>query len=302
MAVVIGSNGVHFVRIKHVAGRPQVKSYTFWRLSGVKVAAMTPATLDKLRKDAHVPELPVSTLLAAGEYQLILTEAPNVPQEEMKSAVRWSVKDNLNYHVDDAVLDVLSIPAGNGERSKSLYVVAAARDVVSKRIELFKRAHMKLAVIDIPEMAQRNIAALYEQNGRALALLSLDESGGLLTFSCDGELYMARRIEISAGQLNDANETLRLQYTDRLELELQRSIDHFDRQFKHVTVNRLLLSVPDNAALAGTLGNALGLPIEALDLREVMDMDGVPELAHEEARVYALHALGAALRQEGHAL
>lgn len=207
----------------------------------------------------------------------------------------------LNYHVDDATIDVLRIPANQtgGERKKSLYVVAASNEVIKRRSELFERAHMNLRVIDIPEMAQRNIAKLYEDEGRALALLAFDESGGLLTFTSNGELYLARRIEISAGQLQDANEGLRQQYFDRLELEMQRSMDHFDRQFNHLAVRRLLVSGPQNVGLIERLTNSLDLSVERLVLSEVMDIDDAPELASDEAQVYALHALGAALRQEG---
>jgi MSHA biogenesis protein MshI len=148
-------------------------------------------------------------------------------------------------------------------------------------------------------MAQRNIAALYEQEGRALALLAFDESGGLLTFTSDGELYLARRIEISAGQLQDANESLRQQFLDRLELEVQRSIDHFDRQYKNLTVRKLMVSAPESTGLVQMLGNYLGMPVERVQLGEVMDLGDITELSSDEAQVYALHALGAALRVEG---
>lgn len=300
--VMISGNGVHFALLKYVAGRPQVVSYGYRPVGGLKASGISPEVLEKLRKEVHSGDFQFVTLLAPGEYQLLLADAPNVPEDEMKAAVRWSVKDTLSYHVDDAVLDILHIPSGQmpGERSKSLYVVAASKELIRKRIDLFRRAHMNLGVIDIPEMAQRNIAALYEREGRALALLALDESGGLLTFTSDGELYLARRIEISAGQLQDANESLREQYLDRLEVEMQRSIDHFDRQFKHLTVNRLLVSVPVSVGLIEKLGSSLGVPVERLDLSEVMDLDDASELEADEARVFALHALGAALRQEGH--
>jgi MSHA biogenesis protein MshI len=299
-AVVISGNGVHFAQVKYVAGRPHVVKYAFRHVAGMKTAGLTSATLEKLRKEVRTGNFQFATLLAPGEYQLLLVDAPNVPDDELKAAVRWSVKDNLNYHIDDAVLDILRIPGGRraGESNKSLYVVVAPKELISKRIGLFKRANMNLGVIDIPEMAQRNIAALFEQQGRALALLALDESGGLLTFTNDGELFLARRIEISVGQLQDANESLRQQHFDRLELEMQRSIDHFDRQFKNITVNRILVSVPDNVGLIERLGNNLGIPMERLDLNEVMDLTDAPDLTGDEAQVYALHALGAALRQE----
>ena len=302
--VAISDNGVHFAQVKYVAGRPQVMAYAFHPVTGVKSSGLTSAVLEKIRKGMKVGDVQFSTLLMPGEYQLLQVEAPNVPEGELKAAVRWSIKDMLSYHVDDASLDVLHIPTNQtgGSAKKSLYVVAASNELIKRRTELFERAHINLSVIDIPEMAQRNIAALYEQEGRALALLAFDESGGLLTFTSDGELFLARRIEVSVGQLQDANESLRQQYFDRLELEMQRSMDHFDRQFNHLPVRRLLVSAPGNVGLVERLTHSLDLAVERLDLSEVMDLEDVPELASDEAQVYALHALGAALRQEGRLL
>jgi len=302
--IAIGGNGVHFAQIKYADGRPQVVTYAFHQWSGAFSLGVTPAMLEKMCKGMKVNDFQFSTLLAPGEYQLLQVEAPNVPEDELKAAVRWSIKDSLNFHVDDARLDVLRIPPNQagGEGKKSLYVVVASNELVKRRTELFERAHINLRVIDIPEMAQRNIAALYEHDGRALALLAFDESGGLLTFTGGGELYLARRIEITLGQLQDANESLRQQHFDRLELEVQRSIDHFDRQFKHLTLRRLMISAPANVGLIQMLANSLDLPVEHLDLSEAMDLSAAPALASDEAQVYALHALGAALRQEGRAL
>lgn len=304
VVISIGDKGVHFVRAKYVAGRPQIVTYSFRQFGGARSSSMTSMALEKMRKDAKVGESQAATLLKSSEYQLLQVEAPNVPDDELKSAVRWSVKDMLNFHVDDATLDVLRIPSDQtaGERKKSLYVVAAANDVIKKRMQLFEQAHINLGIIDIPEMAQRNIAALYEQEGRALALLAFDESGCLLTFTSDGELYLARRIEISAGQLQDANESLRQQFMDRLELELQRSIDSFDRQYKNLAVRKLLVSVPASTGLVERLGGSLDLPVENVKLSDVMDIHDVPELFSDDAQVYALHALGAALRAEGREL
>lgn len=302
--VTTSGDGVHFAQVKYVAGRPQVVSYAFHQVTGMKSSGITSAVLEKMRKGMKVGDFQFSTLLAPGEYQLLLVEAPNVPEDELKAAVRWSIKDMLSCHVDDATLDVLRIPANlsGSDRKKSLYVAVAPNDLISRRMELFERAHINLRVIDIPELAQRNIAALYEHEGSALALLAFDESGALLTFSSAGELYLVRRIEISVGQLQDANEAIRQQYLDRLELELKRSIDHYDRQYPNLPLSRLLVSAPENAGLTQLLAQNLDVPVEHLNLSEVMDMSAAPGLSGDEARIYALHALGAALRQEGRVL
>ena len=299
VAVVISKRGIHIAQANYVGTRPQVTKCAFYPVSEVSASA-----LEKMRKDAQLGDCRFTTLLAANEYQFMMVDAPNVPVDELKTAIRWKIKDTLSYHVDDATIDVLQIPSNKygSDRPQSLYAVAASNETIRKRIALFEKAKIELSVIDIPETAQRNIAALFEMEGRGLALLTFGDEGALLTISCDGELFLARRLDITLGQLLDADETLRQQYLDRVELELQRSLDYFDRQFLHIPVNRILLSAPESLGLDKLLTNNMGMNVEMLDLAQGMDIFAVPELADSEFASYALPVLGAALRQEKKAL
>ena len=297
--MTFGNRGVYVAQAKYVGIRPQVTRCIFYATNEVNSA-----TLDRIRKEEHLENARFTTLLSVNEYQLMMVEAPSVPVEELKTAIRWKIKDSLSYHVDDATIDVLQIPIGKygSERAQSLYAVAASNETIRKRISLFEKAKIDLSVIDIPETAQRNIAALYETEDCGLALLAFNDEGGLLTITSDGELFLARRIDISIGQLSDADEKLRQQARERVELEVQRSLDYFDRQFHQLSINRMLVSAPDELGLVQLLGGNPALPVEALDLAQGMDIIGVPELADSEYASYALHALGAALRQEKKAL
>jgi MSHA biogenesis protein MshI len=299
IAVVVSKRGVHIAQAKYAGTRPQIIKCAFYPLTEV-----TSSSLEKVRKDAQLADAGFTTLLSADEYQMMMVDAPNVPVNELKTAIRWKIKDSLSYHVDDATIDVLLIPTNKygGDRPQSLYAVAASNETIRKRIELFEKGKIELSVIDIPETAQRNIAALFEVEGRGLAMLTFGDEGGMLTITCDGELFLARRLEITLGQLQDADEELRQQYLDRVELELQRSLDYFDRQFHHIPVNRILLSAPESLGLEKLLTTNLGLPVELLNLAQGMDIFAVPELSDSEFVSYALPALGAALRQEKKAL
>jgi len=156
-----------------------------------------------------------------------------------------------------------------------------------------------LEAIDVPEMAQRNVAQLFEQQARGLAMLAFDDIGGLLTFTSSGELYMSRRTEITAAQLTEVQGEEREQTLDRLVLELQRSLDHFDRQFSYVGVSRLLVApLAVDLGLERHLADNLGLPVEMLDLTQVLEFAGAPELRDPSRQGYRLHIIGAALRQE----
>lgn len=298
-AVCVNKRGVHMAKIDYLGGRPQVVECSFH-----PEPAVTPSILEKICKKARFADYQLTTLLAPGEYQLMLVDAPSVPTGELKTAVRWRIKDMLNFHVDDATIDVLQIPTGKSGvgRQQSIFAVAAPNTTIQKHISLFERARLHLNVIDIPEMAQRNIAALFEQEEDALAMLSFNEDGGMLTVTAGGELYLPRRIDITAGQLLDANEQLRSQNLEQVELELQRSLDYVVRQYQHITVRQIILAVPEGTGLEQALAQNVDIPVERLDLAKVMDIGATPDLARSDYALEFLPALGAALRRERRAL
>ncbi len=130
-------------------------------------------------------------------------------------------------------------------------------------------------------------------------MLSFSEEGGLLTFSARGELYLSRRIEISLDQLIGVRAEMRDQLFERIALELQRSLDHFDRQFSNTPLARLLLApLPEELGLSAYLAGNLSAPVESVNLGDVLDFHEVPELREPAEQMMRWQTLGTALRVE----
>lgn len=256
--------------------------------------------LEKIGKDLRAGSRQCSALLGGREYQLMSVEAPNVPPDELRTAIRWRLKDMLDFHVDDATIDVLDVPVepNAASRTHNMFAVAARNSVVRERMALFGDAKLDVTVIDIPEMAQRNIAALAEQEGRGLAMLSFSDEGGLLTVSYRGELYLSRRIDIPVAALSEPDLDRRTATFDKITLELQRSLDHFDRQYHYINVPKLLLAPFAADGLGNYLGSHLYLPVEPLDLASVIDLGAAPELADPAMQQRFFLTIGGALRHE----
>jgi MSHA biogenesis protein MshI len=256
--------------------------------------------LERAAKELGFDRHQCLALLPPADYQMLLVEAPNVPALELKTAVRWRIKDLLDYHVQDATIDVLDIPAeaGAGSRAHSMYAIAARNDVIQACIERFNGAHVPLSVIDIAETAQRNIAAMIEPPERGVGLLYVDRTQSLLTVTYRAELYSARRIDLGLEQLGAAPEENR----NRLLLELQRSLDHLDRQFPFAAPAKVVLApTPSDTGLLEHLSGNLDLPVEELRIAEVLHLEPGVVLDREMAwRLF--HVLGAALRFEAKAL
>jgi MSHA biogenesis protein MshI len=257
------------------------------------------ATLVRLRRELQLTRYRCTTLLRTGDYQMLQVEAPDVPAAEARIAIRWRIKDMVDFPVDAAAVDALTIPGEATARNPQMFAVAASSEVIAATVKPFNEADIPLEVIDIPELAQRNVARLLEQEGRGLAFLAFDERGGLLTITSGGELYQYRRIEFSLGSFGTAGAEQRHALYDRIVLELQRSLDNFDRQFSHVTVSKLVITpIPGAEDMRDHLAANLDLPVAALELSEIMDFPHVPELREPGRQVQCLRMIGAAMRDE----
>jgi MSHA biogenesis protein MshI len=299
MAISTDHDAIRLAHIERPAqGKPRVDR---WGL--VKLDEGDGAQLQQAAQEYGLARYRCATLLQPAEYQLLMVDAPNVPREELKAAIRWRVKDLLDYHIDDATMDVLDIPVDKDAPGKShyMYAVAAKNEIVRGQVAQFERANIALQVIDIQETAQRNIAELYETADRGIGMLTFDHSGGLFTLSFKGELYLARRVDLTWSQLVAAQDSQRQAYFERIGVELQRSLDHFERQYQNITLSELLLGpMPEDIGLETFLNSQLYLPLRQVNLADALEFAGDDMGADRQWQL--LRVLGAALRLEAKAL
>jgi MSHA biogenesis protein MshI len=256
------------------------------------------ATLARLRRELDLDRYRLLTVLKRRDYQIFSVDRPEVPEAEARAAVRWSLKDMLDYPLEAATVDAVGVPASEGAgRKPQMLAIAARNEAIAATVRPFNEADIELIAIDVPELAQRNLARLLETEGRGLALFGGDEDSATVTFTADGELYQSRRIDVSLRDFE--NEAGAEALYDRIALELQRSLDHFDRQFRSVALSRVVVSaVPFRERFVEYLAANLTLPVEALDLEQVMDFPGVPELRDPLRQTQCLQLIGAAMRAE----
>ncbi|MEC5386082.1 hypothetical protein VVD49_10120 [Uliginosibacterium sp. H3] len=277
-------------------GRPRLK------LAQVQPGEASAQTrLENMARQIQMKRKSVRVLLERSDYQLLQIDAPAVPAEEMKTAVRWQVKDMLRLPLEDVTLDVAPPPeASAGGRRAMAYVAAASNDIVRQRMLGFRIFASDVEVIDIPEMAQRNIADRLEEPARATAVLSLNAAGCLLTASREGTLYFTRHFDLPGG-LSEKNDERRDQL-DKLVLDLQRSIDVLEHQFSFLSVSTLWLAPFAHAdELLALLIEHLYLPARLIDLGTLFDCSECSLPASPAYQAALFPALGLALRPVGEA-
>ena len=292
MAFVRHRDRIDLAHVIHAEGkRPEIRLCDSFRVEKNEADA-----LSRLGQSRGLKRYRCAALLDESEYRLVQLEAPVVSPDERVQALRWRLKDVVDFPVDGAAIAIADIPT-EGARQANVFAVVAPATVIGERMALFHEKKVPLEAIDIPEMAVRNVAALFEEANRGLAFLALTQGDGLLTITYRGELYLSRRIEIASGALAQADDERRGQMLERLALELQRTLDNFDRQYGFISVSRLLIASEfDCTGTAAALAQNLYLPVQAADLATVLDFAALPELRSAERQAQSLLAIGAALR------
>ncbi|HQU14552.1 MAG: hypothetical protein B7Z66_02805 [Chromatiales bacterium 21-64-14] len=270
-------------------GKPQLQ-FAQWLPS--ERATTAKETLRAAEKSRGLRGADTVSVMDPSAYSLLLVEAPDVEPAELRAALRWRVKDMIDFHIDDAVIDVFDLPGGGQRgRARMMYAVAARTAQVRSQVDIFDEVGLDLSAIDIAELALRNVTAGLPEDASGVALLHLCGGTGLIVVTHQGHLYLARSLEVdpSPGGEERALETLTL--------EIQRSLDYYESHFSQPPVKALVVAQAEDAGgdLAVALRQGLAVAVQPLDLGGLVDCVD-PVDAGVAAR--CLPAIGAALRTE----
>lgn len=203
-------------------------------------------------------------VLAPQLYNLALLERAEVPDEELREAMRWRLNDVLDYPVEQATLDVFPLPESASRDRPMVFVVALRTEALRGLLDACSAADVQVASVDISELALRNLVhAAHPEPDRGVGLLRLTGSSGVITLSRGEELFLSRRVQGVPGAFDAA---LWEEFRDRLLLQVQRSIDYYESAMGQPPCNGLIVATPHDwqAPVAEYLNEMLPVPNRAV--------------------------------------
>ncbi|MFL1484798.1 biogenesis protein MshI [Marinobacter sp. LN3S78] len=216
-------------------------------------------------------------ILPLDQYQVFQLDRPEgIEDEELGDALKWKLKDFLDFSPSDAVCDVFPFPrdAARG-RGDLVNVVAVRRTLITELVSLALEADLDLQRIDIAELALRRLVSRLDDSGRGAALVHLRDRYGHMVI-CQGDtLYLSRRLDVTSDELRDVSSQEAA--VQSLALEMQRSLDYYESQLGQVPPPVINLVARDSMLpLTSMLGSylaasACNLDWAALGLEEELD-------------------------------
>ena len=228
------------------------------------------------------------------DYDLFPYDAADVPVQELASAMKWMIRDRLDFPLDDAVVDCFFIP--NPIRIslvRKVYVIAARKELIQRSLDIARRARLNIQAIEVVELALNNVAVYLPEGRDGVALLYYPPFGdaGCLIVAKENKLYLARRVSAISQEARE----LGIDSTEEIAREVQRSLDYVEANFTQTPVAALYLaSMPDlEPVLRDGLSGRLNVRVKMLRVAALFEMDVTMDQALSHR---CLPALGEALR------
>jgi MSHA biogenesis protein MshI len=294
--IEFGTNSFSAAYIRSETGRPVLELVETVPCDVTKPLA---ALIEFVKKNA-LEGVNCCWLLKSDKYQLITLDELPVKPEEFQSAIRWQIKKLLSFPVEDALIDKFSLPLPEiPNPKKTMTVVATQASYIQPIAEQIAESGLNLTTIDIQELALRNIMSMFEVDDKSTALVYLQEKNSDIIFSRQQEFYYLRRLDWSFEKLAsnyDSQEKIN-QYLQKLALEVQRSFDYFQSQWRLPVPNHVLMVSlnPTVLDIAAYMSQRLRFPVENINLNKVL-LSKVQLNSTAESQY--LSVIGGALRNE----
>ena len=227
-------------------------------------------------------------LLPMESYEVFAEEATeNIGMDEMGDAMRWKIKDRLDYSVAEAVVDLYEMPHAPRAINEMVYVVASQKEPLQQIVEsFFVPGKIRMQNIAIHELGLRNIASLLPEAPDGLILLHVRAKDTLLVITRNNNLFLSRRIDVGlthlfnavAGQKNVDDIIAKLTASQAMGdicSQIEQAMEYHGRRFQQ-SISRLYLAPMDRnlPELRAAISNNLPIRVKNLKLETIFDFVG----------------------------
>ncbi|NVD07593.1 MSHA biogenesis protein MshI [Vibrio sp. JPW-9-11-11] len=211
--------------------------------------------LEALR-EYSVVNAKVDIVLHSSLYKTYQIDKPNVPEEELKQALPFLLKDLLSERISDVVLDYLPLSANN-----KLQVYVVERALISQLYQSLKALSVELERVLVEDEIWGHSAGELQN----FLLLQRSQHGPFRVCAfVDAQNAFQRTMRgVTPPLTGVASSILQL---DGIALELQRSIDYLSSQLRSTALHKMLICCDEESQqeIVDALNERLSVKVDLL--------------------------------------
>ncbi len=153
---------------------------------------------------------------------------PFMPREELKDAVRWSVKEVVNFNLDESKIDFEiqgAITGTDGIKRNEVLAVAVSNALIDKNVKLLQAAGVEPTLITTSHFALANIATHNERimQGKTNVLIDIGLKKTTILIFRGTKLEFLRQISSAGDSFTKALSGVVVTFPKRIELDWKKA-------------------------------------------------------------------------------
>lgn len=231
-------------------------------------------------------------LAAKEDCSVALIDSLSVVDDEAPEALRLKMVDKIEFEITDAICEVQKAPGPDdfGLQKPSWWVAVLNPLALKSQLRILDALGASCSVVEALPFAQRNLAQAGAEPNKAKALLCVGENYSSLTFSANGSLLFQKDLDFSETLLGMRDQQL----WGRLELDLIRNLDYFERRLAAVITADMCFAGPQADRCTEEMAPKMTMPTTAYDW-DILFVDECQALSANSIGTFIWSA-GASLR------
>lgn len=233
-------------------------------------------------------------VLSPDEYKLLQVQTPELPEASLKSAYVRLAAEMAGYSPETVTGDYYDRPLMDKSQGYAVVALSENAFIRSRMLEM-KNSGVRLAGIGIPEIGLRNVSSRLEAPGQGVVTVTFGATCSIMTLTAEGNLCHSHTLDLTAGEaamINSGSPGIE-RVVDKFVLDIQRSLDVFERQFSMINLQKLMIGpVKNQEQVTSCLQENLYIGVGSFSLADILDISGVDMLSDHSNQMRFLPLIG----------
>jgi MSHA biogenesis protein MshI len=211
-------------------------------------------------------------LLSHECYQTYLTDSPNVLKKELPEALKWQLKDQLDFPVDEVLISYYK-PHHPDPENNQVVAVSVEKKLIDTIVLMTKEIGLELNAIEVEELTIGHMLIPHLAKDKIVGYVGENRSGLVFNFYQSNKLVFSRYkkgtyLPINQEQEHEFSlESQSQEQEDAFLLETQRTLDYVISQLFRKPVDLILLQNKEGntSVLAETINQLIETPVSIVE-------------------------------------